>query len=54
VKIFEVEVEDDMIYIQADTQQDAKAKFNEKMGDISVELLTWKEVESLPDGEEFL
>lgn len=54
VKIFQVEAEGDTMYIQAEDKQAAQARFTEKIGDIQVELLDWKVVDSLPDGEEFL
>jgi hypothetical protein len=54
VKIFKVEAEGDTMYIQAEDKRAAQTRFTEKIGDIQVELLKWDEVDTLPDGEEFM
>jgi hypothetical protein len=54
MKIFKVEAEGDTLYIQAKTLRAAQDKFTSVMGDVPSGLLSWSEVGSLPEGEEFL
>ena len=55
MKTYKCEAMGDVVYIQADDLLSAKARFTEVMGDdVPESMLTWSEVESLPDGEEYL
>ena len=54
MSIFKVEAEGDTLYIEADSQEAAKQRFTDFMGDVPESLLTWSAVEALPDGEELL
>lgn len=54
LKIFKVEAQGDVLYIQANHQSDALRQLEESMGPIPSSLLTWSEVVKLPEGEEFL
>ena len=54
MKIWKCSGQGDTLYIQARTQALAKARLFEMMGEIPESLLTWEEVDALPDGEEFL
>lgn len=53
-KIFRFEVEGDTIYIQAPDKDAARKRLFIFTGEIPDSLLTWSEVDSLPEGEEFL
>lgn len=52
--IFKVEAEGDTAYLQADSLDEAKGRFEAVVGKIPESLLTWTPVDALPDGEEFL
>jgi hypothetical protein len=54
MKIFKVEAEGDVLYIQAPTKEDAHLQLTEKLGPIPNYLLKWSEVKKLPKGEDFL
>jgi hypothetical protein len=54
LKIFKVEAQGDVLYIQAEHQADALCKLEEAMGPIPSHLVTWSEVAKLPANEEFL
>jgi hypothetical protein len=54
MKIFKVEAQGDILYIQAPTKEDAHIQLSEKIGYIPESLLTWSEVKKLPKNEEFL
>ena len=55
MKIFKVEAQGDVLYIQAASQENARIHlFEAMMGPIPDSLLQWSEVDVLPDGEEFL
>jgi len=54
MSIYKVTAEGDNLYIEAETLEAAKAKFTHEMGDVPESLLTWTQVDALPDDEEFL
>jgi hypothetical protein len=49
---FKVEAQGDTIYIQAPTKADAELKFVEAFGKVPKKLLTWTQIDAIPDGEE--
>lgn len=53
-KIFKVEAEGDVVYIQAMSESQARLRLDEVMGYIPESLLKFTEVKKLPKGEEFL
>lgn len=54
MKIFKVEAEGDTLYIQAESQKAARKQLHDKIGYVPDGMLTWSEVESLPEGQELL
>lgn len=52
--IFKVDAEGDTLYIEAETQVDAALQLTQKVGPIPASMLTWTEVDALPDGEVLL
>lgn len=53
-KIFKVEAEGDVVYVDATDLADAKKQFKQKIGDIPSSLLTFSQVDSLPEDEVFI
>lgn len=53
-KIFKVTAEDDRLFFGAETQAEAEQKFTAMMGPVPAEMLSWQEVQELPEGEELL
>lgn len=49
-KIFKVEAEGDTLYINAGSLTQAKARLLKMVGPIPVHMLTWTEVDALPNG----
>jgi hypothetical protein len=54
MKIFKIEAQGDVVYVQAADKAAANARLTEMMGTIPLWLLTFTEVDALPKGEEFL
>jgi hypothetical protein len=54
MKIFKVTAQGDVVYIQAVDLEAAKKRLLEVMGEIPAKLLTFSEVDKLPEDEEFL
>jgi hypothetical protein len=54
MKIFKAEAEGDTIYVEAEDLDLAKNKFTAVMGEMPEGLVTWSEVDSLPEGEELM
>lgn len=54
MKIFKCEAQDDVLYFEAVNLSEAKQRLHDDpmMGDIPEELLTWTEIDKLPEGEE--
>jgi hypothetical protein len=53
-KIFKVEAQGDIVYINAESESAARQYLNEEMGEIPRSLLKFSVVDALPDDEEFL
>ena len=49
-KIFKCEAEGDVLYFKASSEDEAKKKFFNLMGEIPEVLLTWTEISELPEG----
>ena len=49
---WKVEAQGDTIYIQAPTFDDAELKFIEAFGRVPKKLVTWTQIDSIPEGEE--
>lgn len=54
MKIFKVEAEGDVVYIQAKDESYARQRLTEVMGAIPDSLVKYTVVKKLPKGEEFL
>lgn len=54
VKFFKAEAEGDVIYFHATSIEDAEDQLAEKIGQIPDSLVTWTELDSLPDGAEYI
>lgn len=54
MKIFKIEAQGDVLFIQAATEPEALDILTDKMGEIPASLLTVSVVDELPAGEEFL
>jgi hypothetical protein len=55
MKLFKCEAQGDVLYFNSDTQQGAYNKMCDLLGEeIPQSLLTWTEIETLPEGEEAL
>lgn len=54
MKIWKCEAMGDVIYIQAADKAAARARLFEVMGPMPDSILSWSEVKTLPEGEEFL
>ena len=52
--IHKIEAQGDTVYVEAESEDDAIATLNEKVGPIPRSLLTVSVVDVLPDGEELL
>ena len=50
--IWKVEAEGDYVYVEAETIDQAEAKFERSFGKVPRHLVTWTECDSLPEGEE--
>lgn len=50
-RIFKVTAEGDQMFFGASDLESAKTRFKEIMGDVPESLLTWEEVDELPEGE---
>lgn len=53
MKIFECSAMGDTMYFDCDTLDQAKARLRSLCGDMPDGMVKWREVDSLPDGEEF-
>lgn len=53
-RIFKVEAEGDVLYFAAENLEDAKRQFAAMLGPVPAVLLTWTEIEELPDDEDFV
>lgn len=53
-QIFKVEAQGDTVYINCETEDDARLKLREAFGFIPEKYLTFTVVEDLPSGEDFL
>jgi len=51
-KIFKCEAEGDVLYFKASSEDKAKKKLFDLMGEIPESLLTWTEISELPEGAE--
>ena len=51
--IYKVEAQGDVLYFQAGDLAHAKEAFREMMGEVPESLLTWTQIDKLPDGEVF-
>jgi len=54
MSIYKVEAQGDVVYIEAGTLESAKGQFFEKIGHVPASMLTFTEVDELPEDEEFL
>ena len=50
--IWKVEAQGDTIYFKEETLKDAERKFKDFFGEVPKKLVTWTEVDELPDGIE--
>ena len=50
--IWKVEAQGDTIYFEETTIDEAEEKFRELFGNVPKKLVTWTEIDKLPDGEE--
>jgi hypothetical protein len=53
-KIFKAEADGDTLYFGAETLEQAEGKLTETWGPIPESMVTWTEVDVLPEGEELL
>lgn len=53
-KYFKAEAEGDTIYFEAESQDDAKAQMAEKVGPIPDGIVTWTELDALPEDAELM
>lgn len=51
-KIFKAEAEGDTMYFGAEDLQGARDQFHKLIGDVPSGIVTWSEVDELPEGEE--
>jgi hypothetical protein len=54
MEIFQCNAQGDVFYILAEDLADAQDRLIAVLGNISTQFLQWKEVDTLPEGEEFL
>lgn len=55
MKLFKCEAQGDVLYFKASTQEGARQKLCDLLGEeIPESVLTWTEIEELPEGEELL
>ena len=55
MKLFKCEAQGDVLYFNSDTQQGAYNKLCDLLGEeVPESLITWTEIEALPEGEEAL
>ena len=52
--IWKVEAEGDTVFVRGATIDEAEHKFENAFGFIPKKLVTWTEVDDIPDGEEFI
>jgi len=53
-KIFKAEAEGDVMYISAESLNEAERKLQLVCGPIPTSMIQWSEVDELPEGEQFM
>lgn len=53
-RIWQVGAENDCVYIEAGDRLEADRIFRANMGDVPTAMLTWTEIDAIPEGEEAL